>query len=149
MVSKQGFSLIELLIVVTIIGILAAIVYPSYTSYLVKANRTDVQSEMVRVGGLLLKYRTLNSTFLMGTGTPITLSDLDVAGKYPATSGKELYKLTLSGVTAGTWTLTAEPLANTIQTENGSIVLNSQGQKCWTKTTTACTPTATSNWDGK
>lgn len=148
MVRKQGFSLIELLIVVTIIGILAAIAYPSYTSYLVRANRADVQSEMLRIGGLLLKYRTLNSTFLMGTGAAITLSDLDVAGKYPATSGKELYKLTLSGVTAGTWTLTAEPLANTIQTGNGSLVLNNQGQKCWTKGT-SCTPTATSNWDGK
>lgn len=148
MVKEQGFSLIELLIVVAILGVLARIAYPIYTDYLIKANRVDMQSEMVRIGGLLQKYRTLNSTFLKKEdGNLVDLATLGIVEQYPS-SGKQLYKLTLADVSVGTWTLTATPVANTNQTGNGSIVLNNQGQKCWSKGTT-CIPSATTNWDGK
>ena len=44
---KQGFTLIELMIVVAIIAILAAIAYPSYQQYKIKVNRAEAQSEMM------------------------------------------------------------------------------------------------------
>ncbi len=144
MVRLKGFTLIELMIVVVIIGILAAIAYPSYTQYVIKTNRVDAQAEMVKVAALLQKYRVLNSTYLKVDGTPLTLADLGVSSNYPD-SAKPMYSLTLSNVSAGTWTLTANPIS-TLQSGNGDIVLTHKGQKCWTKGTT-CTPSATTNWD--
>ena len=135
------------MIVVVIIGILAAIAYPSYTQYLIKTNRIDAQTEMVKVAALLQKYRVLNSTYLKADGTSLTLDDLGVSSNYPD-SVKPMYSLTLSNVSAGTWTLTATPKANTIQTGNGSIIINHLGERCWTKGS-SCTPSATSNWDGR
>ena len=147
MVKVKGFTLIELMIVVVIIGILAAIAYPSYTQYLIKTNRIDAQTEMVKVAALLQKYRVLNSTYLKADGTSLTLDDLGFSSNYPD-SVKPMYSLTLSNVSAGTWTLTATPKANTIQTGNGSIIINHLGERCWTKGS-SCTPSATSNWDGR
>ena len=44
--SQLGFTLIELMIVVAILGILAAIAYPSYQGYVERTNRADMMSEM-------------------------------------------------------------------------------------------------------
>lgn len=144
MVNHQGFTLVEIMIVVVIVGILAAIAYPSYTQYVIKSNRVDAQTEMVRVSSVLQRYKILNSTYLK-ENQALTLSDLDVSEAYP-NAAKELYTLSLSDVTAGTWTLTANPQG--MQAGNGSMILNSLGQKCWTEGS-SCTPTATSNWERK
>lgn len=144
MVKFKGFTLVELMIVVAIIGILAAIAYPSYTQYVIKANRVDAQAEMTRIASLMQRYKLINSTYLKQNGQAIALSDLTgVSADYP-NSTKKTYQFALSNVTADTWVLTATPYGN--QVGNGNVVLNHEGHRCWTKGS-SCTPTATTNWD--
>jgi type IV pilus assembly protein PilE len=52
----NGFTLVELMITVAIVGILAAVVYPSYVSYVTKSNRTEAQRELMRLANLEEQY---------------------------------------------------------------------------------------------
>lgn len=54
---RRGFTLIELMIVVAVIGILAAIAYPSYQDYIRRARRIDAQGVMLDLQLLQEKYR--------------------------------------------------------------------------------------------
>ena len=47
--SEKGFTLVELMIVMSIIAILAAIAYPSYTDYVRKSRRADAQAALANV----------------------------------------------------------------------------------------------------
>lgn len=139
MKKYEGFTLIELMIVVAIIAILAAIAYPSYTQYKIRGNRADVQSEMMQTAQRLQSYYAINHHY-----TNATLDNGLTSKDYPTSNAA--YGLVLNA-NDQTWTLTATPKTNTIQSGNGVVILNSQGQKCWTKGTT-CSASITSTWDG-
>ncbi|MEX5378810.1 type IV pilin protein [Acinetobacter towneri] len=139
--QNKGFTLIELMIVVAIIAVLAAIAYPSYTQYKIRTNRADVQSEMMNIAQRLQSYYVINHNY-----TSATLDNGTTSKDYPISN--PVYSITLVSDDQ-TYTLTAEPKSGTVQAGNGNVILDSQGRKCWTKTTIACVPSATSNWDGR
>ena len=52
MSKNSGFTLIELLITVAIVGILASVAYPSYTSFVLRSDRSEGQRELLRIANL-------------------------------------------------------------------------------------------------
>jgi len=109
MARGSGFSLIELMIVVAIIAILAAIAFPSYTRHVVKTKRVAAQACLSEYANYMERYYTTNLNYSKDSaGTANTLPALDCAGAQ-RTGTDYQYDLPAASLGASSYSLTATP----------------------------------------
>ena len=120
--AASGFTLIEVMMVVAIIAILAAIALPSFESQLIKSRRVDAQRAVLEDVQALQRYFTANGRFATSAG------GTTCGGTRPAATA--FYAFTCA-VDAGTGvvTFTATPTAGTSQAADGNLTLDSRGAK--------------------
>ncbi|WOH39163.1 type IV pilin protein [Thalassotalea fonticola] len=103
--NTKGFSLIELMVVVVIVGIIAGIAYPSFSDSMMKARRSDAKSAML---GLILsqsKLRGSCATFGSAIGGANNCASNTVKGI--STSENGYYQLKITGASGNAYTITA------------------------------------------
>lgn len=120
--KQNGFTLIELMISIAIVGILAGIAYPSYTQYVIKANRAAAQSEMAVIANRQQQFLLTNNAYAdktvlesNGYSFPVDLSD------------KYSYAIVLKGGVTPFFSLTFTPIGS--QAGDGDLMLDSNGVK--------------------
>ena len=95
-----GFTLIELMIVVAIIGIIAAFAVPSYSEYVKRGLRAEAKSQLISVQSALDKCYQLNRSYFHSTNTPCNVSDI-LSGTGISTN-KGDYTITFTGTVPST-----------------------------------------------
>ena len=98
-IKHNGFTLIELMIVVAIIGIIAIIAYPAYTDYVTRANRAQGQSILLDAQLKQERFRSYNNTY---AATSVALA---AAGLSFATDDNYIFSIASAG--ANTFTVRA------------------------------------------
>lgn len=120
---QSGFSLIELMIAVAIVGILAAIAFPSYKQYVVRSNRADAQQTLLQAAQEAERYFVANNSYVnYAVSTGLTKSP---------PSGTTIYNLSATAATASSFKIKATPSATATNKSDGFMTIDSTGQKEW------------------
>ena len=131
--NGRGFTLIEMMIVVAIIGVLAAIAYPSYQRYVIKTKRTDMMTEMQNIASEIESRKLAQGSYSAISAAVKT----SFATEYPR-QGTQLYDVTINpnplappnNTLTSKWVITAIPKTNSQMSSDGTLTLNYQGIKC-------------------
>ena len=130
--KMRGVTLLELMIVVVIVGILAAIAYPSYRQFVERAKRTEARALLLRIAVDQERFYLQNNTF--GTMTQLQYDE-------PQITDSEAYSVTITTNNASNFSVTATyQLGGEEADKCLTFTLDGRGTKtslpytdCWTR----------------
>lgn len=120
----SGFSLIELMIVMAIIGILASVALPNYSQYLIRGNRADAMETLTEVMAQQQRFVLRQRSY--------TLNLTDLGYLNPLVTPRGLYTITAEATCGNIQrcvNLRATPVNPGAQANDGDLTLDSRGQK--------------------
>ena len=132
---SAGFTMIELMIVVAIIAILAAIAVPAYSNYVVKAHRVAAEGCLSEHANYMERYYTTNLSYKAdsgGTANPLASKALTLdCASAQRTGANYQYDVPASSLSVSSYTVTATPINGqlTRDTKCGTLSLAQTGKR--------------------
>ena len=137
--ANQGFTLIEILIVIVIIGILASVALPAYQDSIKKSKRADAKGALLSLANAMERYFTTNGTYTDADAATIFSDQVPVDG------GTAYYTLSIPDNDGTSYTLRATPTNS--MAGDGNMELTSTGIRRWDEGNDGAFAGNDLNWD--
>lgn len=124
--DHKGITLLELLVVILIVGILAAVAVPIYTNYMVRARRADAKTVLEQVRAAQEMWRAERGSYAIDDGNGTAYAKLTNTMGVPTTP-VGFYNWSFSVLGANAFTAQAVPLG--VQAGDGTLTIDQNGTK--------------------
>lgn len=138
MTKSRGFTLVEMMIVLAIIGIISAIAYPSYDQYVIRSKRSDGMAALMNLAQAMERFKTNNYNYSIAGIDDVFVDHVPVDGGTPyytlsavPTNGNAGYLLTATPV--GSMAGKGQPLT---LTHTGAKTWGAKN--CWPEASSDC-----------
>lgn len=141
--GQRGFTLIELMIVIVIVGILVAVAVPAYTNYMQKSYRNDAKTALLDLASREEKFFSVNNQY-SASATSLYGGSTATFPMNVQSSSSAYYQLTAPTVTAGSattvasFTASAVPINSQTSDACGTYTITSTGVTSVSGTLTNC-----------
>ena len=136
----KGFSLIELMVTVAIIGILAAVALPSYQNYVMQSNRAVAKAILLENAQFMEQFYTENSRYDQTAGAggvPLAAPRITQSPR-PGGGGAIQYNISFQAIAANNFTLQAIPTGSMAGDICGTLTLTNTSVQGAAGTVAAC-----------
>ena len=133
--SNRGFTLIEVMIALVVVGLLSALAYPSYQQQVAKGRRTDAKQSLLELSQRMERHYTERGTYVGAA--------LGASGLFPSVTSGGYYDLSITAQTLDGFTVRAMPRGAQVGDACASFLYNQVGDqtvsgdatlsavKCW------------------
>ncbi|MDD2810923.1 type IV pilin protein [Rhodoferax sp.] len=128
---SKGFTLIEIMVVVAIIGILAAVAMPAYTGYIARANRADARTQLIQAALFMQRFYAANDSYQQDRAGTAVLTAMPSNLQNSPADGTALYTLSIPTATDTDFSLRMVPVSTGKMASDkcGTFTLTATGVK--------------------
>ena len=120
---NRGFTLIEVMIVVALIGIIVAFGYPAYRDQVLKSRRADGMAALLELADRMERHYSDAGTYTKADGTDIAVADV-----FPSFAS-DYYTLSIDDQDTISFTISSAPKSTQVKDKCGTFTLTSDGDK--------------------
>ncbi|WP_414701249.1 type IV pilin protein [Paraglaciecola sp. 2405UD69-4] len=132
--KTEGFTLVELMITVAIVGIITAIAFPSYQGFIKSTNRGAAQADLMSLASALERHKAASFTYKAAAESSADTGKPDIFHKHSPSNepyADRQYDLYISEASGSAYVIEARPLTGSQQATDGKLAFYSDGRRAW------------------